>query len=220
MLGGMVGDFTPQQSKLLGHIQYNSRRLLGLINDILDLSKIESGSLQVFFAPMSPHKVIREAVENMRSLADEKNLELNIEFSDAVPEVVLGDASKLQQIIFNLVGNAIKFTDRGSVSVTVTIADISNWMLQVRDTGIGMPEEALSTIFEPFHQLDTTDKRKYKGTGLGLAITRRLVEAMGGTIEVTSKLGEGSSFFIVLPRAHIPEAVVETGRIEVAEVRS
>lgn len=219
MLGGMVGEFTPQQSKLLGHIQYNSRRLLGLINDILDLSKIESGSLQVFLAPMSPQKVIRETVESMRSLADEKHIELTIQFSDAVPEVVLGDTSKMQQIVTNLVSNAIKFTDHGRVSVDVSAVDSSRWMLQVRDTGIGMPEDALPTVFEPFHQLDTTDKRKYKGTGLGLAITKRLVEGLGGKIEVSSKLGEGSTFSVVLPRANIPEVAVEAERMEVMEAR-
>lgn len=217
MLGGMVGEFTAQQSKLLGHIQFNSRRLLGLINDILDLSKIESGSLQVFNAPMSPHKIIRETVENMRSLADEKGLALTIEFDEKVPEVVLADASKLQQIITNLVSNAVKFTDHGYVAVTVGALDSSHWTLTVRDTGIGMPEESLDQIFAPFHQLDTTDKRKYKGTGLGLAITKRLIEGLGGTIAVTSKLEEGTQFTVVLPRAQIPEVSTETEQLHATE---
>jgi len=204
MIGGMVGEFTQHQTKLLGHIQHNSRRLLGLINDILDLSKVESGSLQVFLAPMSPHKVIQETVESLRSLADGKNIALEIQFSDAVPAVVLGDAKKLQQVLVNLLSNAIKFTDKGGVTIDVDILDASRWCFQVKDSGIGMPADAASYIFEPFQQVDGTDKRKYKGTGLGLAITKRLVERLGGSIEVTSELGKGSTFSIVLPRAHVP----------------
>lgn len=204
MIGGMVGEFTSQQTKLLGHIQHNSRRLLGLINDILDLSKVESGSLQVFLAPMSPHKVIQETVESLRSLADGKNIFLNAEFNDSVPAVVLGDAKKLQQVLVNILSNAIKFTDKGGVTIKVDIVDATRWRFQVVDTGIGMPENAASYIFEPFQQVDGTDKRKYKGTGLGLAITKRLVEHLGGSIEMTSELGKGSTFAITLPRAQVP----------------
>ncbi|MBA3868863.1 MAG: hypothetical protein H0X30_06895 [Anaerolineae bacterium] len=204
MIGGMVGEFTPQQTKLLGHIQHNSRRLLGLINDILDLSKVESGSLQVFLAPTSPHKVIQETVDSLRSLADGKNIALKVEFSDNVPAVVLGDAKKLQQILVNILSNAIKFTDEGGVTIKVDIVDASRWRFQVQDTGIGMPQDAASYIFEPFQQVDDTDKRKYKGTGLGLAITKRLVEYLGGSIEMTSELGKGSTFLITLPRAQVP----------------
>jgi signal transduction histidine kinase len=214
MLGGLAGEFTTQQIKLLGNIQYNSRRLLGLINDILDLAKIESGSLQVFLSPMSPHKVIRETAESVRSLADNKNIYLNVQISDDVPEIVLGDANKLQQIFVNLLSNAIKFTDNGGVTVNVQILDSNHWQVRVRDTGIGMNPDGTALIFEPFQQLDNTDKRKYKGTGLGLAITQRLVQTLGGTIEVESKLGEGSTFSVRLPRAHIPmEAVNEIENI-------
>jgi signal transduction histidine kinase len=204
MLGGMVGEFTPQQIKLLGHMQHNSRRLLGLINDILDLSKVESGSLQVFLAPMSPQKVIQETVESLRSLADEKKVSLEVQFSNAVPEVVLGDAKKLQQVLVNIVSNAVKFTDKGGVTVDVGVVDANHWQFSVKDTGIGMPPNAASYIFEPFQQVDGTDKRKYKGTGLGLAITKRLVERLGGSIEMASELGKGSTFTIAFPRAYVP----------------
>ncbi len=204
MLGGMVGGFSDHQTKLLGHMQHNSRRLLGLINDILDLSKVESGSLQVFLAPMSPQKVIQDTVESLRSLATEKNIALDVQFSDAVPEVVLCDANKLQQVLVNIVSNAIKFTDTGGVTVDVGIVDTSIWKFEVRDTGIGMPPNAVSYIFEPFQQVDGTDKRKYKGTGLGLAITKRLVERLGGSISVESEYGKGTTFFITLPRAYVP----------------
>lgn len=215
MLGGMVGEFTSNQSKLLGHIQHNSRRLLGLINDVLDLSKIESGSLQVFLSPISPHKVIQETVESLRSLADEKQIYLKTQFSNTVPEVILGDTNKLQQVLVNLVSNAIKFTDKGGVTVDVSVVDTSRWLLEVRDTGIGMPADALASIFEPFHQIDTTDKRKYKGTGLGLAISKRLVESLAGKIEVKSTPGEGSTFSVMLPRAYVPETTVEPDKMAV-----
>ena len=212
MIGGMVGEFTQQQTKLLGHIQHNSRRLLGLINDILDLSKVESGSLQVFLAPMSPHKVIQETVESLRSLADGKQIYLNVQFADAVPAVVLGDAKKLQQVLVNILSNAIKFTDNGGVTVDVGVMDASHWQFRVLDTGIGMPADAASYIFEPFQQVDGTDKRKYKGTGLGLAITKRLVERLGGSVQMTSELGKGSTFTITLPRAHVPGENVKLER--------
>ncbi len=213
MIGGMVGEFDPQQSKLLGHMQHNSRRLLGLINDILDLSKVESGSLQVFLAPMSPQKVVQDTVESLRSLADQKNISLDVNFSDEVPEVVLGDANKLQQVLVNIVSNAIKFTDKGGVTVDVDTVDANNWKFQVRDTGIGMPPNAASYIFEPFQQVDGTDKRKYKGTGLGLAITKRLVERLGGSIEIASELGHGTTFSVTLPRAFVPGENVKSETI-------
>src|SRR5690606_34563919 len=103
------------------------------------------------------------------------------------------------------------------VAVTVSALDSSHWTLTVRDTGIGMPEESLDQIFAPFHQLDTTDKRKYKGTGLGLAITKRLIEGLGGTIAVTSKPEEGTQFAVVLPRAQIPEVSTETEQLHATE---
>jgi signal transduction histidine kinase len=204
MIGGLAGEFSPLQAKLLGHIQYNSRRLLGLINDILDLSKIESGSLQAFLAPMSPQSVVLDTVESLRGLADEKGLHLITHVADTVPAVVLGDVNKLQQILANLLGNAINYTDKGSVTVSISAADTNNWQVEVQDSGIGMPEGAADYIFEPFQQVDGTEKRKHKGTGLGLAITKKLIEGLGGSIEVRSKLGEGSTFTIKLPRANIP----------------
>jgi len=136
-----------------------------------------------------------------------------VNFSDDVPEVVLGDANKLQQVLVNVVSNAIKFTDKGGVTVDVSIIDSGRWQFQVRDTGIGLPPNAASYIYEPFRQVDGTDKRKYKGTGLGLAITKRLVERLGGSIEVVSELGKGSTFSITLPRAHVPGEIVKPTNI-------
>jgi signal transduction histidine kinase len=214
MLGGMAGEFTVQQKKLLGHIQHNSRRLLALINDILDLSKIESGSIELYLAPMSPRKVIHDTSESLRSLVVEKGIYLELNFSQDVPELILGDANKLQQIVVNLVSNAIKFTEMGGVKIDVSATNNNRWQFRVQDTGIGIPAGALNSIFEPFRQVDSTNTRKYKGTGLGLSITKHLVEKMEGTIEVVSEPGKGSTFTIELPRVQIPHAQQEKGQME------
>ena len=210
MLGGMVGAFTPKQTELLGRIQHNSRRLLGLINDVLDLSKIESGSLEIFLAPMSPPKVVTETVESLRSLAHENKIALEVEIRDDLPELVLGDANKLQQILVNLVSNAIKFTEKGGVTVTAGASDSDHWQVTVRDTGIGIAPDALNYIFEPFRQADSSETRKHKGTGLGLSITKRLAEKMGGAIAVESTPGSGSTFTVTLPRVNVPEPAVSS----------
>ncbi len=152
----------------------------------------------------------------LRSLAEEKGIFLNVAISEAVPEIVLGDANKLQQILANLLSNAIKFTEKGGVTIDVIAVDSAHWQFGVRDTGIGLPVNAESIIFEPFQQVDSSEKRKYKGTGLGLAITKRLVDGLGGSIEVESTLGKGSTFTVKLPRAQIPtESVVSMQAEEV-----
>jgi signal transduction histidine kinase len=168
---------------------------------------------------MSPRKVIEDVVENLRSLADEKKIDLKVQFSDAVPEVVLGDTNKLQQILTNLLSNAIKFTERGGVVVDVDVVDTNHWQVQVRDTGIGMPTNAPAYIFEPFQQVDNTDQRKYKGTGLGLAITNKLIKSLNGTIEVETKLGEGSTFSVKLPRTHVPGETSEPEQLASVEMK-
>ncbi len=205
MLLGYVGEFEPKQTELLQNIQNNSRRLLSLINDILDLSKIESGSMQVYIAPMSPRGVISETIESLGTLAERKQIGLSVKFEDDVPELVMSDAGKLQQIVTNLVSNAIKFTEQGGVDVIVASAPGERWKVIVRDTGIGMPDEALEYIFNPFQQVDGSATRKHQGTGLGLAITRRLVEKLEGQIEVETELGKGSTFSVILPRVLLPD---------------
>jgi len=207
MLGGMAGEFSDPQRELLSHIQYNSRRLLSLINDILDLSKVESGSLEVFLSPMSPGKLIIQTVESLRSLAQEKDIQLEVKLDPSVPEVVLADSKKLEQILTNLVSNAIKFTEKGKVVVFVSDEgelDSTFWKFSVRDTGVGIPADATEYIFEPFRQVDNSATRKYKGTGLGLSITKKLVDHLDGTITIESKEGEGTCFTVLLPKASIP----------------
>ena len=199
MLAGMAGEFQPKQLELLGYVQTNGRRLLALINDILDLAKIESGKTELYLAPMSPRVVIGDTVASLRSLAMEKTLELRVDYAADLPGVIMGDAKKVEQVLVNLVSNAIKFTDSGAVTVTVVSAGAERWQFSVHDTGIGISPDAQATIFDPFHQVDNSPTRKYKGTGLGLSITKHLVERMGGVITLSSTPGEGTTFTVVLP---------------------
>jgi signal transduction histidine kinase len=200
MLGGMAGTFTEKQTQLQQYIHSNAQRLLLLINDILDLAKIESGRIEVIATLISPRKVVDESINTMQSLAQKKNITLTAHYTDEVPEQVLCDVNKVQQILVNLVGNAIKFTHQGGVTVEVGSSDKSNWTITVQDTGKGMPQEAVNYIFEMFRQVDGTDAREQAGTGLGLAITKGLIDRMGGTIKVETTLGAGSSFIVTLPR--------------------
>ena len=126
-------------------------------------------------------------------------MDLQVIFDDAFPEVIVSDSKKLEQIVVNLVSNAIKFTSEGSVTVDIRPVDMSTWTLEVRDTGIGMPADAARYIFEPFRQVDGSSTRKHKGTELGLAITKRLIDCLDGSIEVSSELGKGSTFKVSLP---------------------
>ncbi len=200
MLAGMVGSFSEQQAPLLNYVQHNSKRLYDMINDLLDLSRIEAGRLELHIEPLIPRKVVGETVESMRSLSQQKGLELAVQYSETMSEVVLGDLKKVQQIITNLVGNAIKFTNQGSVTVRLSGPDLGHWQIRVEDTGIGMPPDAATYIFEMFRQVDSPASRKQEGTGLGLSITKGLVERMSGSIAVESTLGKGSAFTVTLPR--------------------
>ncbi|MCC6617318.1 MAG: hypothetical protein IT320_27845 [Anaerolineae bacterium] len=205
MIAGMAGNFTPKQIDLLKQIQRNSRRLLGLINDVLDLAKVESGTLQAVLEPMEPHVVINEIVDSVRALADERGIQILLDISEDMPEFIISDSRKLEQILVNLLSNAIKFTEAGHVAVAAELDGDEYWTLKVSDTGIGMAQDVLTYVFEPFRQVDGTNTRKYKGTGLGLAITKRLVECLEGTITVDSELGKGSVFTVRLPTMPIPQ---------------
>ena len=205
MLAGMAGEFTPQQRQLLGHIQHNSRRLLNLINDILDLSKIEAGSMEVYVSPMSPKTIIGNTVDSLQSLATEKNISLDVTFSEDFPEVIMGDTRKIEQVLVNLLSNAIKFTEDGGINVQGKSIDDSHWQFCVTDTGIGMSEEAIQGIFDPFTQVDGSTTRKYKGTGLGLSITKQLVEMMDGKVEVESTPNVGTTFTVLMPKVKLPQ---------------
>jgi PAS domain S-box-containing protein len=181
----------------LTSISSSGRHLLTLINDILDISKIEAGHLQVERVRCSPHQIIAEVVSVLRVPAQEKGITLDYRWESGVPETIGSDPHRLKQLLINLVGNATKFTEQGSVLIVASLdcqPSANMLRLEVRDTGMGISKEKMELIFEPFAQADSSVTRKHGGTGLGLAISRRIVEALGGTIQVTSEVGRGSVF--------------------------
>jgi signal transduction histidine kinase/ActR/RegA family two-component response regulator len=196
-------DMTADQREQLETAQRCAYSLLALLNDILDLSKIEAGKMLLERVPFSPYSVVEDCIKSQRGKAAEKSIALSFEPGTKEECGVLGDPLRMRQIVVNLVSNAVKFTDRGTVQVWLNVsrrpgmrADVH---IEVRDTGAGIPREKLGEIFEKFTQADTSITRKYGGTGLGLAITRRLVEMHGGTIRVESEVGKGSTFTVTLP---------------------
>jgi signal transduction histidine kinase len=175
-------------------IRRSGEHLLALINDILDLSKIESGHMTVERIACSPAQVIADAVSLMRVRASEKGLSLNVRYEGLVPEKVLTDPMRVRQVLVNLIGNAIKFTDRGGVTVGARLAPGTEMLaVTVTDTGIGMTPEQAARLFRPFAQADSSMSRRYGGTGLGLSISRRLATMLGGDVTLTSAAGEGTS---------------------------
>jgi PAS domain S-box-containing protein len=182
-------------------IKRNGQHLLELINGILDLSKVETGKMQIEPARCSPFELLAEVVSLMRVPAEAKQLKLETDLAGALPKTVLTDPLRLRQVLVNLVGNAIKFTDHGEVRIAARLTDDSGHprlRFDVTDTGIGMNEEQVGKLFRPFSQVDGSASRKAGGTGLGLAISKRLTEAMGGNIEVHSAPGKGSTFSVMI----------------------
>jgi signal transduction histidine kinase/ActR/RegA family two-component response regulator len=204
-----------QQQEYVAAIQSSGDALLALINDILDLSKIEAGQLTLEQQPLDLRGLVGEVVSMFTAQARGKGLELCAQVDAAVPTALVGDALRLRQVLFNLVGNALKFTERGTVEVRVVVveegAEGMRLRIAVRDTGLGIAPEVQATLFEPFTQADASTTRRYGGTGLGLAIAKRLVEAMGGEIGVESVPGQGSTFWLTLRLARGEVARVTAG---------
>ena len=202
-LMGMVGNLNDTQKQYQERVLANSKHLLGLINDILDLSRIEAGRFELLIQPFNVADWVRDIVEQHAVLASEKGIGFASELDPSLPEQVLGDARHLRQIVVNLISNGIKFTKEGTVSVTVRREppheDGEYWSIQVRDTGIGIPASQRETIFTEFYQVDSSLTREFGGTGLGLTIVHRLIMTMGGTIRVESTEGAGSTFTVTLP---------------------
>jgi len=209
-LNGIVGmtdlalgtELTPEQQEYLDTVKLSADTLLTVINDILDFSKIEAGKLDLEVSEFDLRDSLESALKTVAVRADEKGLELLCDVAPEVPEQVRGDSTRLRQVLLNLVGNAIKFTERGEVAVRVQIEAFEGreYLLRftVADTGIGIPSEKQELIFEPFSQADSTTTRKYGGTGLGLTISTRLVEMMGGKMWVESEMGRGTQFHFTL----------------------
>lgn len=199
IVGGMAGEINEDVKNFTDRVLVNANNLLSLINDILDLSKIEAGRIELQNTPISVHDLIRTVIYQTKGMAELKNLSFHDEIASDMPEIVLGDGDRIRQILINLVSNAIKFTEQGGVTIQVACADDARWSLAVSDTGIGVPLHAQEYIFDEFRQADGSTERQYGGTGLGLAIVRKLVLLMNGTIQLKSVPGTGSTFTVYLP---------------------
>ncbi len=199
MLKRMAGvEYNDKAERYLKKVQSNSHRLLGLINDFLDLSRIESGRLELANLPMSPKDMAQKWQENLSVLADNKNLVFDVSVDPNLPETIFGDEESISKIAINLVGNAIKFTETGSVTLSLQQQG-QQMAIEVHDTGVGIPPHARDFVFEEFRQVDQSSKRKHGGTGLGLAIVQKLAREMGGTVTLQSEVGVGSTFTVLLP---------------------
>jgi signal transduction histidine kinase len=208
VLDRVYGDIPDRMCGVMERVQVNGRHLLGLINDVLDLAKIEAGQLTLEMAKYSMKDVVEGVLDAVEPLAGEKRIALRGEISPGLPPGY-GDERRVAQVLLNLVGNAIKFTDAGEVSVRATVAD-GSLLVAVKDTGSGISEADQSRIFDEFQQADASSIRRKGGTGLGLSIAKRIIEMHGGCIWVDSKLGEGSSFTFTLP-------IVEENTLPIAE---
>jgi len=191
------------QTKLLNTLHFSSKNLLTLINDILDFSKIEAGKIELEEVNFNLKELVDNVMVSLRPKALDKDLKISVKISESVPEVINGDYIKLNQILNNLLSNAIKFTEKGTVEIGVDLLKKTpigyELKFLIRDTGIGIEQEKINSIFDPFNQATKSTTRVYGGTGLGLSIVKNLIEIQNGTIEVQSKLGEGSTFAINLP---------------------
>ena len=193
------GKLSDSESDMLQRVVNNGKNLLDLINDILDLSKIEANGLQLVAEEFDIAQLVKISIDELRILAERKKLTINTSINLQNPIICL-DKTRVRQIIVNLLSNAIKFTDTGKVDVIVDQISDEIITISVRDTGIGIAADKLKHIFEPFIQINQTNSRRYNGTGLGLAITDSLINMMQGSIYVESELGKGSEFRLELPR--------------------
>jgi signal transduction histidine kinase len=195
----VYGPLTPAQMDITQRIINNTHILERTFAEFLDQSQLESGQLRLKQEEFSPHVLVQMVHSNNLPLALQKRLTMYVEVDPTLPDILYGDKGRIEQILSNLVINAIKYTQNGGVEINVRSDGATHWLLQVKDTGIGISEENLNFIFEPFRQADETLVRKFGGVGLGLAIVKQLVTAMNGDVRVESKIGEGSTFTVVLP---------------------
>lgn len=202
----LESELNPQQQEFLSIVKRSSQSLLEIINDVLDIARIEAGRLNIEAAPFSMHHLIDGVLKSLAPLASQKELMLSSHIDEEVPETLLGDETRLRQVLYNLLGNALKFTDTGGASLLVEVEEFLQEPFQefsarsvrvafsVEDTGVGIPPQEQEEIFKAFRQSDETYARKYGGTGLGLAISKQLVSMMGGEISLESEPGNGTRF--------------------------
>lgn len=200
MIQGLSGELNDEQKKQLGMVYESSRHLLGLINDILDLSKIEAGRVKINFEDMNVPELVNMVQKMISPLVEEKGLELNMEIASNIPKIICNDRNRIKQVLINLLSNSIKFTAKGRISLSCSLSETNDALLfTVNDTGIGIKEENLGSIFEEFTQVETVKNAKPEGTGLGLAISKKMIEMMGGRIWVESEFGVGTRFYFTIP---------------------
>jgi two-component system cell cycle sensor histidine kinase PleC len=199
----IYGDLSDSQDDTLSRVHATSQHLLRLINDILDLSKIEAGKMPLHLEEVDLHELIAELSDTIMPMVRKKQLTYTTQIDPKLPPVTT-DSTKLKQVLLNLLSNAIKFTKEGSVSVDAQPAADGKFRITVADTGIGIKPENLTEIFEHFRQLDQSHTREYGGTGLGLTITQNLLALLGGNITVESHFGAGSRFVVELPMHYQP----------------
>ena len=194
--------------KFVVNINDSGSHLMTIINDILDLSKIEAKKLEVDNLKTSIYDLVNKAKKLMDKSAENKNIDFSLEIAYPIPEFINSDPVRIQQVLLNLIGNAIKFTDEGKVSFSVCMPTENSLEFKVTDSGIGIPQDKLETIFTPFSQADTSISRTFEGTGLGLTISSKLARLLGGEIKVESKLNEGSTFTFTMNFDSIPEKLL------------
>jgi PAS domain S-box-containing protein len=193
------GELNAGQKKATHEIMESANYLTNMVNELLDEAQVRANSTVLQESVFSPANLLKQSTSGTEVLANKKGLQLITTLDPNLPHELRGDERRLRQIIINLVGNAIKFTKEGSVSVQFLNTEDGHWEIDVIDTGMGIPQEAQSYIFEPFRQVDGAITRDNRGIGLGLSITKQLVELMGGTITIESEIGKGSAFIILLP---------------------
>jgi CheY-like chemotaxis protein len=202
---------TREQLDYLDTIKSSSDSLLSVINDILDFSKIDSGKMDLHYKPINITKCIESSMDILSTKASEKGLTMAYSIDADTPQTILGDPGRLRQVLSNLISNAVKFTDYGEVSISVSSkkleGDSYELHFAIKDTGLGIPKNKMNELFQSFSQLDTSTTRRHGGTGLGLAISKKLVEMMNGKIWVESQLGKGSTFHFAIPAEAISHRI-------------
>jgi signal transduction histidine kinase len=198
-LKGIGGELPEKHERNMSRIFANGRHLLSLINNLLDLAKIESGQTELIVEPFVLSEMINEVEQQTQGLAAEKGLQYDVSIDSNLPTTIQGDRDRIKQILINLVSNAIKFTETGAIKLNVATSGAGSWRLIVNDTGVGIPPHAITYIFDQFRQVDQTSTRRFGGTGLGLAIVKNLAALMNGTVKAESIIDQGSTFTVTLP---------------------
>ncbi|MGV8120208.1 MAG: response regulator [Candidatus Xenobiia bacterium LiM19] len=207
----MQSNLPLQQREFLSIIHSSGNELLKIINDVLDFAKIEASHLELEHCPLNLRNCVEDAIDMVSAIAGQKGIEILFSMEDNVPETILGDITRLRQVLINLLGNAVKFTEQGEIEIIIRSTSISDELYEllftIRDTGVGIPPDRLHLLFNAFSQIDSSTTRHYGGTGLGLAISKKIVELMGGNIGVESTYSEGSRFFFTIRTAKSSESI-------------